>query len=101
MSIITKNIIINKLPLPDEVIDIIKDYAFINIVNKTREFKNKIMPILVTIRIPDETMFIWIRKRHVYGNERAEFCLICGDYLWSYTCRVCKKIICRCDYSLT
>jgi hypothetical protein len=101
MSIIAKNIIINKLALPDEVIDIIKDYTFYNIVNKTREFKNKIMSILVTIRIPDKTKLIWIRKKHAYGNARAEFCLKCGDYLWSYNCYVCKKVICKCDFSLT
>ena len=101
MSIITKQTIIQKLPLPDELIDIIKDYTFINIITKTRELKNKIMSILVTIRIPDKTKLIWIRKRHAYGNERAEFCLKCGDYLWSYTCRVCKKIICNCDSPLS
>ena len=101
MSIITKQTIIQKLPLPDEIIDIIKDYTFINIITKTRELKNKIMSILVTIRIPDKTKLIWIRKRRAYGNERAEFCLKCGDYLWSYTCYVCKKIVCKCDYPLT
>lgn len=101
MSIITKNIIIQKLPLPDELIDIIKDYTFINIVHKTRETKNKIMSILVTIRISHKTKLIWIRKKHVYGNERAEFCLKCGDYLWSYTCRISKKNICSCDSPLT
>lgn len=96
MSIITKQTIINKLPLPDELIDIIKDYTFYNIVNKTREFKNKIMQKLPTIRISHKTKLIWIRKRRAYGNERAEFCLKCGDYLWSYTCYVCKKVICKC-----
>jgi hypothetical protein len=97
MSCLITQIIINKLPLPDELIDIIKDYAFYNIVDKTRETKNKIMSILVTIRIYHKTKLIWIRKRHAYGNERAEYCLICGDYLWSYTCHISKKIICKCD----
>lgn len=101
MSCLIKQIIINKLPLPDELIDIIKDYTFINIVDKTRETKKKLLTMLVIIRIPDKTKLIWIRKIHAYGNERAEFCLICGDYLWSYTCRVCKKIICSCDSPLT
>ena len=97
MSIITKNIIIQKLPLPDEVIDIIKDYVFYNIITKTRELKNKIVEIVPTILKPDKTKLIWVRKRHVYGNERAEFCLKCGDYLWSYTCHISKKNICKCD----
>lgn len=101
MSIIIKQTIIQKLPLPNEVIDIIKDYTFYNIVNKTREFKNKIMSIIVTIRISHKTKLIWIRKKHVYGNERAEFCLKCGYYLWSYTCRISKKIICKCDSPLS
>ena len=101
MSCLIKQIIINNLPLPDELIDIIKDYAFINIINKTKQTKNKLLTMLVTIRISDKTKLIWIRKRHAYGNERAEFCLICGDYLWSYTCHISKKIICRCDPPLT
>ena len=100
MSIIIKQIIINKLPLPDEIIDIIKDYTFYNIVSKTREFKNKIMQILSIIRISHKTKLIWIRKKHAYGNERAEFCLKCGDYVWSYTSRISKKIICKCDTPL-
>ena len=101
MSIITKQLIIQKLPLPDEIIDIIKDYAFYNIVDKTREFKKKIMTMLVTIRIPDKTKLIWIRKKHAFGNDRAEFCLKCGNYTWSYTCRISIKIICTCDSPLT
>jgi hypothetical protein len=101
MSIIAKNIIIQKLPLPDELIDIIKDYTFYNIITKTKQTKNKLIPIIPTIRISHNTKLIWIRKKHVYGNERAEFCLKCGDYLWSYTCYVCKKIICKCDSPLS
>lgn len=97
MSCLIKQIIINKLPLLDELIDIIKDYAFINIVDKTRETKKKLLTMLVTIRIPNKTKLIWIRKKHTYGNERAEFCLKCGDYLWSYTCHISKKNICKCD----
>jgi hypothetical protein len=97
MSIIAKNIIIQKLPLPDELIDIIKDYTFYNIINKTKQTKNKLMPIIPTIRMSHKTKLIWVRKKHVYGNERAEFCLKCGDYLWSYTCHISKKIICACD----
>jgi len=96
MSIILKNIIIQKLPLPNEIIDIIKDYAFYNIITKTRESKNKIMQIVPIIRIYHKTKLIWVRKKHAYGNERAEFCLICGDYYWSYTNRISKKIICAC-----
>ena len=65
MSIITKNIIINKLPLPDELIDIIKDYTFINIITKTRESKNKIMQKLPTIRKYHKTKLIWIRKSYL------------------------------------
>lgn len=101
MSIITKQIIINKLPLPDELIDIIKDYVFYNIINKTKKIKKIIMPIVDTIRIPHKTQLIWISKKHAYGNDRAEFCLNCGDYLWSYTCRITIKVICVCDINYT
>ena len=101
MSIITKQTIIQKLPLPDELIDIIKDYTYYNIINKTKQTKNKLMPIIPTIRKYHKTKLIWVRKKHAYGNARAEFCLKCGDYLWSYTSGVCKKIVCKCDYPLT
>ena len=97
MSIITKQIFINKLPLPDELIVIIKDYVFYNIINKINKNKKIIMPIIDTIRIPHKTQLIWISEKHAYGNDRAEFCLNCGDYLWSYTCHITKKVICVCD----
>jgi hypothetical protein len=46
MKEITKKIlIINKLLLPDELIDIIKNYVFYNIIEETKKRKNKIISL--------------------------------------------------------
>jgi hypothetical protein len=46
MKEITKKIlIINKLLLPDELIDIIKNYVFYNIMEETKKRKNKIISL--------------------------------------------------------
>jgi hypothetical protein len=46
MNAITKKIlIINKLLLPNELIDIIKNYVFYNIIEETKKRKNKIISL--------------------------------------------------------
>jgi len=42
---IKKIIIINELPLPNELIDIIKNYVFYNIIEETKKRKNKIISL--------------------------------------------------------
>ena len=44
-EIINKILIINKLPLPNELIDIIKNYVFYNIIEEAKKRKNKIISL--------------------------------------------------------
>ena len=44
-EIINKILIINELLLPNELIDIIKDYVFYNIIEEAKKIKNKIISL--------------------------------------------------------
>ena len=44
-EISNKILIINELPLPNELIDIIKNYVFYNIIEETKKRKNKIISL--------------------------------------------------------
>jgi hypothetical protein len=44
-EITKKNLIINKLLLPNELIDIIKEYVFYNIIEKVKKRKNEIISL--------------------------------------------------------
>ena len=102
MSIIVKQLHINQLliNLPKEIIDIIKDYIFYNIIHKTITHKKAILNLIDNSsnknnRRLSETdgkylINILDNKRNI--NFNCRFCNKCGDYLYSFemTYYVCK-----------
>jgi len=94
MSIIVKQLIINRIliNLPKEIIDIIKDYLFHNIIYKTITLKKNILTLIDSSsnknnrRLFEEdgiyVINILDNKRSIKFNCR--FCNKCGDYLYSF-----------------
>lgn len=92
-----KQLIIGKFDLPLDVINIIKDYAFCNLVEKLKDAKKQINNYIEMKKINHTTQFIWILEDKV-RLILAEFCPQCGNYRWSYTILVPNKIICFCQF---
>lgn len=102
MSIIVKQLLINHLliNLPKEIIDIIKDYLFYNIIYKTINHKKNILTLIDNSSNKNnqrlfETHGIYLinivdNKRNIKFN--CGFCNKCGDYLYSFemTYNVCN-----------
>jgi hypothetical protein len=91
MSSIAKQIIINHLIkyLPKEMIDIIKDYLFYNIIHKTIKYKNNALLLLSSNILKKERDIMehhgcLIVKIPANINFNCRFCNKCGDYLCSY-----------------
>jgi len=91
---IAKQLILNRLPLPAEIIDIVKDYAFHNIIDKTRKTKKTKDRIISLINntewttfkhqyifSPDEWLF-WIEEDPKSIQGQCTFCRKCGNYLF-------------------
>ena len=106
-EIINKILIINELLLPNELIDIIKDYVFYNIIEEVKKRKNKIISLFNSnnfyyskydfyytypiIRIIGISNTIFNKNKKKYNkNEKKEdikwyffltYCKTCGKYV--------------------
>jgi hypothetical protein len=91
MSIINKQLIINQLPLPIEMVDIIKEYTFYNIIQKAKNIKNKTMLFIQGsvssmggVNTNGEADRYWIGIHDEDGTWyiqlQSNFCLQCGNY---------------------
>jgi hypothetical protein len=100
---ITKQLIINQLPIPHELCDIVKEYIFYDtIMYNVKQKKNKIMQLINNAT--------WSGKRYESENIRwyyvfcinkrldatmfyTPFCMKCGNYK---SIRYSKRIECWC-----
>lgn len=104
MTTISKQLIINEFLLPKEIIDIIKEYAFYNIIVKTKKNKNKIISLINTtswspisqfnIPLSNKDWFFWLDKDNSTYQFQCHFCIKCGDYETSQTNGM--NLICKC-----
>jgi len=108
MSIIVKQLILNQLGFTSVIIDMIKEYAFYDVILKTKENKNKIIatinntyhsplnykPINFAPHISDTQYIFWIDEDFDSAQFQNEFCIQCGNYIISYNAS--KNIICNC-----
>jgi predicted transcriptional regulator len=97
MSSITNQLIINKFCIPKEIIEIIKEYVFTNIINRTKKNKNKIISLINETRISPKNYnsilkplaktewLFCINENYKSIQYHSSFCIECGDYLNSYT----------------
>jgi len=95
MSIITKQLILNEIQLPTDVINIIKEFCFVNIEEVTKKNKLKInviirSAILSTYEDDDAFWFFeLLLDENEYGEKfelRGHNCLECGNY-GNYFCK--------------
>jgi hypothetical protein len=104
MSIIQKQLILNQLVgLTEEIIEIIKEFAFYNLIKKTRNNKNKIIFLINnTLYSPyhcrpllEENIYLfWIHENENSPQFQNTFCTKCGNYVILY--QINPNIICRC-----
>jgi hypothetical protein len=95
MKEITKKIlIINQLLLPDELIDIIKNYVFYNIIDETKKGKNKIISLfnnnniyysknetLINPDFPYPILYMNNKKTDIQLYFMLTYCETCGKYI--------------------
>lgn len=90
MPTIAKQLILSRLPLPAEIIDIVKDYAYQNIIDKARKTKDRIISLINNTEWsplkfqyylgPDEWLF-WIEEDPKSIQYQCTFCRKCGNYM--------------------
>jgi hypothetical protein len=123
MSVIEKILIMNMLPIPDEVINYIKPFIFHDIIHKSRKIKNNMISMLNCnfnaehysnpMTTPSEWIFILIQNdthSHLLHDTRLHdlrdlgiickmcmFCLKCGNYLKDNNHTYKQNILCKCD----
>ena len=113
MNEITKKILImNELLLPNELIDIIKEYAFYNIMEEVKKRKNKIISLFNTKKIyygkyeipeypgcPYPVLCIYDTGTDINWHLILTYCETCGKYvrrerLITY---INENLHCECD----
>jgi hypothetical protein len=99
---IEKQLCVNQLVLPVELLDIIKKYAFTDIITYMAKIrKNTIHTLIQCTRWSyrnkkyDRYMF-WIEEDIKCRQYQMTFCETCGNYTTNNSYDVCEKIICTC-----
>ena len=93
MNIITKQLILNEIQLPTDVINIIKEFCFVNIEEVAKKNKLKINRIIRSADLytyaerDDDAFDLWYFEIHENENEYREklkikffLCTSCGNY---------------------
>ena len=111
-DIIKKQVIINKIKLPEDVLSIIKDYLFKDTLKYMLKIKAKKNIILTQINnteysgknvISNNNLKVgwqfWVENDKKCRQFQAYFCVKCGnyDYLSCLTYDGILKIMCDCD----
>ena len=102
MPCIEKQLVLNRLKLPVEIICIIKDYSFMDITMSSKKKKDIILR-LISITTwsssrdedDDHHYFFWIEEDPKCSQFQATFCNKCGNYFYlgiNYP----DKITCQC-----
>jgi hypothetical protein len=114
MSIVTKQLIMNEIRLPMDVINIIKDYSFYNIEQVAKKNKEKVSRAIdsaeysranrfnndPTYSDNDENWAFGYAYGEKYYGERIQLqatnCSVCGNYIHYCHDFNVKSIICHC-----
>ena len=103
---VTKQLCINHLELPRELLDIIKSYAFDDTIRYAAKMRKKTIHTLIQCtrwsgqfrhrNKPHYTGFLfWIEEDVNCRQYQMHFCRACGDYT-TYHLNNYDKILCRC-----
>jgi hypothetical protein len=97
-----KQLCINRLSLPDELLSIIKDFAFIDIVSYSAITRKNIIHTLIQrtrwvyrTKKYNRYMF-WIEEDRKCSQYQMLFCDKCGDYTTHQAPSESDQILCRC-----
>lgn len=105
MNIIQKQLTLNQISLPFELIDIIKSYAFYNIMEKTKKIKNNIITLIKKTEwssfnfkenLESDSFLFWIDDFEKSVQFQMIFCEKCGEYTTENTHEHINKIMCNC-----
>jgi len=102
MSVL-KQIYINKIKLPTEIKDIIKDFLFNNLIEIMKKIKNKICLKLSKSKFTGRTLNSDPEKFSFYIAKESKLysfkiCKNCGEYLTSKIyVNIKPRIKCKCD----
>ena len=113
MSIVTKQLIMNEIRLPMDMINIIKEYSFYNIVEETKKNKIKINIAIRSAeytranRNDDDPDYSDNDEHWSFGYNlstticetlqlQAENCSTCGNYIHYCHEFIIKAIVCHC-----
>jgi hypothetical protein len=106
MESFNKQLVINHLGLPREIIRIIKDYTFMDIIMSTsKNNKNNIINLINNTtwssrsqpEVLDEGVYIfWIEEDQGSLQFQTLFCKKCGNYCLMNNLEVQNNIICNC-----
>ena len=103
-SAVEKQICVNRLSIPDDILDIIKSYTFTDIVSYMAKTRKKTIHTLIQCtqwayrnKKYDRYLF-WIEEDPRCKQFQMNFCKKCGDYTNNYSHDQCEKIYCKCFY---
>jgi len=114
MSIVTKQLIMNEIRLPTDMINIIKEYSFYNIEEVTKKNKEKVSRVIVLAeysranRFNNDPTYTDNDENWCFGYAhldsscvesiqlQATNCSICGNYIHYCHDFNIKSIICHC-----
>ncbi len=117
MSVITKQLVMNQIRLPMDMINVIKEYCFYNIEEITKKNKLKLHRVIISAEFTrankfnnesdysddDPRWYFGFEYHNIYNEQiqlQAIMCLDCGQYSHLYSLtrdKMSKKAICNCD----
>ncbi len=102
-TLTSKQLIINNINLPKELIHIVKEYTFQTIVNKTKKNINNITRLISnstwnTMSDMYNDMYVfWIPEDVKSPQMQIIFCAYCGNYSSRYHKECATTAMCKCD----
>jgi len=97
-----KQLCVNQLEIPEELLDIIKSYAFDDIIRYRTKMRKKTIHTLIQCtpwsyrtKKYDRYMF-WIEEDRKCRQYQMNFCSKCGNYSARHTIHNYDKIDCKC-----
>lgn len=99
-----KQLCINRLTLPEELLTLIKEFAFLDVVSYTALYRKKIIHSLIqgtpwSHRGEKYYRYMfWIEQDTKCKQYQMVFCEQCGDYISKQTNYDYEKLYCTCNF---
>ena len=101
--LVIRQLCVNHLLLPAEILDLIKSYIFNDIVSHTAKIRKKTIHTLIQCSLwtgqyrksREKNFLFWIEEDRTCPQYQCQFCLICGNYK-IYESQSYNKVNCIC-----